>query len=74
MAAAVYNATIPQDGKTVFAWDRDATVRRRLLEAFADRTVWRIDGPTVTGAGFRLAGGPVTARELLAAETASGAR
>ena len=66
MSAAVYNDTVPQHGSTLFAWDRDAEVRRRLLEAFPNRTVWRIDGPTLTGAGFQLVAGPLAARDLLA--------
>lgn len=65
MSAAVYNDTVPQDGTTVIAWDRDGEVQRRLLEAFPNRAVWRVDGPTVTGAGFRVVEGPLDARELL---------
>jgi len=71
MSAAVYNDAVLQEGTTIFAWDRDADVRERLLAAFPQRSVWLVDGPTVTGTGFRLAGGPLTAGELLHGESTS---
>ena len=43
----------------VFAWNRDSSTRRAVLEAFPDRDVWLIDGPTVTGDGYRINLGPI---------------
>ena len=43
----------------VFAWDRDSTTRRAVMEAFPDRTVWLVDGPQQTGGGYRVTRGPV---------------
>jgi hypothetical protein len=53
---------------TIYAWDRDASVGREVLQAYSDRRVWVIEGPSVTGHGYRIVRGPVPAAELLAAE------
>jgi hypothetical protein len=41
-------------------------VRERLIDAYDDRPIWLIDGPTVTGEGFRVADGPLSADALRA--------
>ncbi len=38
----------------VVAWERSPEMRQRLLEAYSDRTVWVLEGPTLTGSGYRL--------------------
>jgi len=65
MSAAVYNSPEIVTGPVIYAWDRDAATRNALLTAFGNRVVWLVDGPTVTGAGFRVAAGPLSAVELL---------
>lgn len=45
--------------RTIYAWDRSTAVRRATVAAFPDRPVFIIDGPTVTGGGFRLVAGPL---------------
>ncbi|MFQ5466226.1 MAG: glycosyltransferase family 39 protein, partial [Thermodesulfobacteriota bacterium] len=67
-SAAVYN---PLDlntdtDATIYAWARDPGVAERAARAYPGRPVWLVDGPTVTGAGFRVAAGPVTTGELTA--------
>ena len=67
-SAAVFN---PLDlntdtDATIYAWARDPGVAERVARAFPGRPVWLVDGPTVTGAGFRVAAGPVTTGELTA--------
>jgi 4-amino-4-deoxy-L-arabinose transferase-like glycosyltransferase len=49
----------------IYAWDRDMETRNAVLRAYVDRTVWFVDGPTVTGAGYRVVAGPVIAKDLL---------
>lgn len=49
----------------IFAWDRDLATRRAVLTAYPDRMVWLVDGPSITGDGYRLTAGPVSARALL---------
>ena len=56
-SAAIYNPLDLRAETTIFAWDRDPQVRRELLEAYSDRPVYYLDGPTVTGDGYRLVQG-----------------
>ncbi len=50
----------------IYAWDQDAQTRAQVLHEYSTRRVWLVDGPSVTGAGFRVAAGPIDARSLLA--------
>ena len=65
VSAAVYNPLDFHADAPIYAWDRDADVRRRLLTAYSDRHVWILNGPTITGRGYEVAEGPVPARVLL---------
>lgn len=65
MSAAVYNAADIMSGTTIYAWDRDPETRTKLLQVFSDRRIWQVDGPTVTGGGFRVVAGPLSPDELL---------
>ena len=67
-AAFVENPVDLQGRAAVYAWDRDAETRAAVLQAYPDRRVWLVDGPSVTGGGFRIAAGP------LAAASVSGSR
>jgi hypothetical protein len=49
----------------IYAWDRGADERRAVLERYRDRPVWILEGPSVTGADFRVVAGPLDAQELL---------
>jgi 4-amino-4-deoxy-L-arabinose transferase-like glycosyltransferase len=60
MSAAVYNSADLEQGSVIYAWDRDAQTRDALVKALPDRTVWLVNGPTVTGSGFRVSAGPFT--------------
>jgi hypothetical protein len=65
-SAAVYNPLDLYSDGPVFAWDRNPHVRAQLLNAYQDRSVWILEGPTVTGAGYRIVQGPLPAYELIA--------
>jgi hypothetical protein len=67
-SAAAYNPIDLRAPVAVYAWDRSPEVRRAVLSAYADRPVWIVAGPTVTGDGFRVERGPVSARQLLGEE------
>lgn len=54
-----------QGDAPIFAFDRDATVRSKLLDAYRDRKVWVVDGPSITGGEYRVTAGPLTADQLL---------
>jgi 4-amino-4-deoxy-L-arabinose transferase-like glycosyltransferase len=64
-SAAAYNPVDLRGAEPVYAWDRSPEVRRAVLLAYADRPVWIVEGPTVTGAGYRVARGPLPAARLL---------
>jgi len=57
-SAASYNPIDLQAPQPIYAWDRDSSTRADVLHAYPDRTVWYVDGPSVTGAGYRIAAGP----------------
>jgi len=57
-SAATYNPLDLQADEPIYAWDRDAVVRARVLAAYPDRPVWTVDGPCVTGRGYEVTGGP----------------
>lgn len=58
-AAAIYNPLDLHADAPVFAWDRSAEVRAALLRAYPDRTVWMLDGGTLTGGAFKVVAGPL---------------
>ncbi len=61
-AAAVYNRLDLSADEPIYAWDRDTETRARLLEVYADRPVWIVAGPSLTGNGFQLTHGPRSAQ------------
>lgn len=50
---------------TIYAWDRDAETRQQVIRAYQDRRIWLVDGPSITGSGYRIADGPLAASTLL---------
>jgi hypothetical protein len=64
-SAIVYTAIDPYGDRPVIALDKNMEVRRKLLANYPDRNVWLIDGPTLTGTGYRVTAGPVKATELM---------
>jgi len=64
-SAWVYNPVNFEGNTPIYAWDKNAEIRARLLNAYADRPVWIIDGPTRTGDSFKIVQGPVDARKLI---------
>jgi len=64
-SALVYTALDPYGDKPVIAWNRDPEVRQRLLEAYPDKNVWLVEGPSRTGDGYRISAGPLKASELM---------
>lgn len=66
MSAATYNPLDLKADAPVYAWDRSPEVRKQLLEAYPDRPVWVVDGPSITHADYRVVEGPLAASELVA--------
>ncbi|MBI4589077.1 MAG: glycosyltransferase family 39 protein [Candidatus Rokubacteria bacterium] len=64
-SAAVYNPMDLTADAPVYAWDRGPAVRAQLLNAFADRPVWIVNGPSFTRRGFQVLEGPRPGSELM---------
>jgi hypothetical protein len=62
-SAAVYNPIDLHADAPVYGWDASAGIRAALLDAYPDRTVWVLDGPTLTGDGYRVVAGPLSPAE-----------
>ena len=58
-SAAIYNPLDWHADATIFAWNRSPEVARQILAAYPDREVWLVNGPSVTGADYQVAAGPV---------------
>jgi hypothetical protein len=71
-SAANYNPVDLRANVPIYAWDRSPQARAEALQAYVDRPVWIVDGPTRTGGPFRIVEGPVPAAELLAREQRGG--
>jgi 4-amino-4-deoxy-L-arabinose transferase-like glycosyltransferase len=64
-SAVVYNPLDFAADAPIYAWDTDPAATAAVLEAYRDRSVWVMNGPTVTGRGFEVVAGPIPASELL---------
>lgn len=64
-SAVGYNPLDLDAEAPVFAWDKNPEVRRKTLEHYRDRPIWIIEGPSVTGHGYRISDGPVSASTLI---------
>jgi hypothetical protein len=60
-SAAIYNPLDLTADAPVYAWDRSPAVREKILQIYADRPVWIMEGHSVTQAGFRVTAGPLKA-------------
>lgn len=64
-SAAIYNPIDLQAEAPVYAWDKNPDVRSQVLQAYLDRPVWIVNGPSLTNAGFQIVEGPISAQTLL---------
>jgi hypothetical protein len=53
-SAWAYNPLNTYADGPVYAWDRNPEVRSNVIKAYSDRPVWFVDGPSITGSGFRV--------------------
>jgi 4-amino-4-deoxy-L-arabinose transferase-like glycosyltransferase len=67
-SAAFYNPLDLHADSPVYAWDKSQNVRRNLLQAYPDRKVWVIDGPSLTRSGFKVVTGPILTRNSISTE------
>ncbi len=62
-SATAYNPLDLEADAPLYAWDATPEARAQALRAYPDRPVYFLDGPTITGNGYRVAAGPLTAEE-----------
>jgi hypothetical protein len=63
-SAAVYNPLDLHADAPIYAWERNPSVRDRLLDTYRDRPVWILNGPTPDHAGFEVVAGPLSSTDL----------
>jgi len=63
-SALVYTSPDPYGNGPVIALDKNSAVCQQLLTSYPDRRVWLIEGPTRTGAGYRVTAGPLNSSDL----------
>ncbi len=64
-SAATYNPLDVGDALPVYAHENSAAIDSALVNAFADRPVWFVDGPTKSGHGYMVRAGPLSTAEAL---------
>ena len=58
-SASTYNPLDWTAPVPIYAYNRDAATLGELRQAFPDRPMWILDGPTKTGNGYRVVAGPI---------------
>lgn len=53
-SASVYNPLDLTVSEPIYVWDRDPESRNKVLHHYAGRNVWLVDGPSITGDGYRV--------------------
>jgi hypothetical protein len=71
-SAAIFNPIDLSAHVPIYAWDDDPKSTAEVLEAYPDRMVWVVAGPSLTGRGFEVVAGPIPALELLGRLSESG--
>lgn len=61
-AAAVFNpADVTGSKDTIYAWDRSLAISLAVVDAYAGRKLWLVEGPQITKKGFVVVAGPLDA-------------
>lgn len=53
-SAVVYAPLDPRSDETVFAFDKSPEIRGQLLQAYADRPIQVVEGPSITHSGYKI--------------------
>lgn len=67
-SAFIYNPLDLAADAPIYAWDRNAETRAKLLSAYSDRNIWIVQSPSLTSRGFEVASGPYRAADLITKE------
>jgi 4-amino-4-deoxy-L-arabinose transferase-like glycosyltransferase len=63
-SASAYNPIDLYSNDTIYAWDRSMEIRRQIIDAYPDRRLWLVDGPSITHSGFKVVAGPLAPHEI----------
>ena len=64
-SAVVYNPVDSGGAQPVYAWDAWPEIRSKVIDAYRDRPVWFVAGPSITGRGYEVTAGPLDAKAAL---------
>ncbi len=64
-SAWIYNPINFQGNAPIYAWDQNPEIRRKLVQNYADRPVWIVNGPTLANGKYEVLRGPVSANDIL---------
>jgi len=65
-SAAIYNPLDLEADVPIYVWDRTTESTEAVIAHYADRAIWIVDGPTVTGGGYEVRAGPLDADQARA--------
>ena len=57
-SAFPYNPTNFSADVPIYAWDRGPELQAKLVAAYPNRPVWIVNGPSITGNGYKVIAGP----------------
>ena len=63
-SAWFYNPLNPNADAPIYAWDKNPDIRTRLLNAYPDRPVWIINGPSITKTNYQVINAPLSRQEI----------
>ena len=63
-SAWFYNPLDLRADAPIYAWDKNSSIRVQLLNAYPNRPVWIVAGPSVTGGPFKVIAGPLCASQV----------
>ena len=63
-SAAAYNPLNFSADAPIYAWGQDPQASSDAVDAYPDRPIWIVDGPSLTGRGFEVVAGPLTPAQL----------
>lgn len=63
-SAWIYNSLNWYADAPVYAWNRDEQMCRQVIQAYSDRPLWVIEGPSITNGGYRIVANKTSAKDF----------
>ena len=64
-SAAAYNPVDLSSDQPIYVWQRDPKSLTNVVSAYPSRSVWFVDGPSISGRGFEMIAGPLSSSTVL---------